>query len=113
MWLRVHGCCNDTMYADIEYPTPRVMFLRRGWKTFARANNFIVGHVLRFKLVEADMLSVKIYWYSGACLGCCAESSSNVKSSSSSDSNEEDNTDEDGDINSRVVKLEFDSSGSS
>ncbi|KAE8795288.1 L-ascorbate oxidase-like protein [Hordeum vulgare] len=88
------------------------MFLRHGWKTFARAHNFMAGHVLRFKLVEADMLSVKIYELSGARLGCCEESSSDAKSSSSSDNDEADNVHEDGD-ESPAVKSEYDGSGSS
>ncbi|KAE8795286.1 l-ascorbate oxidase-like protein [Hordeum vulgare] len=112
VWLRVHGCHNGVVYADVEYPTPRVMFLRHGWKTFARAHNIMVWHVLRFKLVEADMLSVKIYGLLGARLGCCEESSSDAKSSSSSDSDEEDSAHEDGD-ESPDVKSEYDGSGSS
>ncbi|KAE8816703.1 L-ascorbate oxidase-like protein [Hordeum vulgare] len=101
------------MYADIKYPVPRVMFLRHGWKTFARAHNFITRHVLRFKLVEADMLSVKIYGHSGARLGCCEESSSDTKSSSSSDSDKEDNADEDGDNEFPAVNSEYNGLGSS
>ncbi|KAE8779175.1 L-ascorbate oxidase-like protein [Hordeum vulgare] len=109
----MHRCCNGAMYADVEYPMPHVMFLRRGWKTFMRDHNFMAGHVLRFKLVEADMLAVKIYGHLGACLGYCEESSSDVESSSPSDSDEEDNTDEDGDSDPSTIKSEFDGSGSS
>ncbi|KAE8778811.1 l-ascorbate oxidase-like protein [Hordeum vulgare] len=97
MWLHVHGCCNGAVHADIEYPKPHVMFLRRGWKTFARVHNFMEGHVLRFKLVEADMVPVKIYGHSGAHLGYCEESSTDAESSSSSDIDEEDSAGEDGD----------------
>ncbi|KAE8810743.1 l-ascorbate oxidase-like protein [Hordeum vulgare] len=113
MWLRVQGCCNGTVYADVEYPTHCVMFLRRGWKIFVHAHNFMAGHVLRFKLVEADMLSVKIYGDLGSRLGCCEESSSDAESSSSSDSNEEGSANDDGDIKPPAVKSEYDGSGSS
>ncbi|KAE8810762.1 l-ascorbate oxidase-like protein [Hordeum vulgare] len=80
VWLHIHGCRNGAVYAGVEYPAPRVMFLRRGWKTFARAHNFMAGHVLCFKLVEADMFSVKIYGHLGGRLGCCEESSSGAES---------------------------------
>ncbi|KAE8818842.1 L-ascorbate oxidase-like protein [Hordeum vulgare] len=100
------------MYADAEYSTHHVMFLRHRWKTFARVHNFMAGHGLRFKLVEADMLSGKTYGNSGASLGCREESSSEDESSSSIDSDEEDSADEDGDIESTTVKLEYDGSGS-
>ncbi|KAE8767788.1 L-ascorbate oxidase-like protein [Hordeum vulgare] len=89
------------------------MLFRRGWKTFARAHNFMAGHVLCFKLVEAHMLFVKIYGHSGARVGCCKESSSDTESSSSSDSDKEDSVDEDGDNESRAVESEYDDSRSS
>ncbi|KAE8768649.1 l-ascorbate oxidase-like protein [Hordeum vulgare] len=109
VWLRVHGCRNGAVYADAEYPAPRVMLLRHGWKTFTRAHNFMAGHVLRFKLVETDMLTVKIYRHSGARIGCYEESSSNTESSSLSDSDEEHNADGDGDSESPTVNSEYDS----
>ncbi|KAE8807837.1 L-ascorbate oxidase-like protein [Hordeum vulgare] len=89
------------------------MLLRPGWKTFAHAHIFMVGHVLRFKLVEADMLFVKIYGHFGAHLDCCEQSSSDAESSSSSDSDKEDSADEDVDNESVAVKSEYDGSGSS
>ncbi|KAE8814607.1 l-ascorbate oxidase-like protein [Hordeum vulgare] len=112
VWLQVHGCRNGAVYANAEYPSPRVMILRRGWKTFARAHNFMAGHVLRFQLVDAYMLSVKIYVHSGVRLGCCEESLSDAESSSSSDNDEEDSVDGDGDSESSAVKSEHDGSGS-
>ncbi|KAE8814723.1 l-ascorbate oxidase-like protein [Hordeum vulgare] len=105
VWLRVHGCRNSVMYIDAEYPAARVMLLRRGRKTFARAHNFMAGHVLRFKLVEVDMVSVKIYGHSGARLGYCEESSSDAESSSLSDSDKENNVDGDGDNESPAINL--------
>ncbi|KAE8803771.1 L-ascorbate oxidase-like protein [Hordeum vulgare] len=85
----------------------RVMFLRHGWKTFARAHNFMAGHVLHFKLVEADKLSIKIYGHSGARLGCCEESSRHTESSSLSDSDEENRADEDGDNETSAIKSQY------
>ncbi|KAE8801302.1 L-ascorbate oxidase-like protein [Hordeum vulgare] len=101
------------MHADVEYPMPRVVFLRCGWKTFTHGHNFMEGHVLLFKLVEASRLSVKIYGHSGARLGCCEESSSDAESSSSSDSDEEDSVDEEGDREPPAIKLEYGGSRSS
>ncbi|KAE8813618.1 L-ascorbate oxidase-like protein [Hordeum vulgare] len=90
LWLRAHGCCNGAAQVDVEYPERGVMFLERGWKSFARAHNLMDGHVLRFKMMEADLLSVKIYGRSGARLSCCKQSSSRIESPSSRDSGEED-----------------------
>ncbi|KAE8799586.1 L-ascorbate oxidase-like protein [Hordeum vulgare] len=109
----MHGCCNGVVHADIEYPTPCVMFLRHEWKTFAHTHNFLAGHVLCFKLVEADMLSIKIYGHSRAHLGCCEEGLSDAESSSSSNNDEEDITYEDADNEPPPVKSEYDGSGSS
>ena len=74
--LRLHmrDYCNGSMRADIEFPAPHVMLLWRGWKTFARAHSLAAGHVLHFKLMDATLLSVKVFGHSGARLGCCAES---------------------------------------
>lgn len=46
--LRLHmrGCGNGGMRVDVDFPAPHVMYLRRGWKTFARAHGFSEGHVL-------------------------------------------------------------------
>ena len=79
------------MWVDVDFPAPHVMYLHRGWKTFARAHSFSEGHILHFKLMESGLLSVKIFGNSGGCLGCCVESSIDDKSSSSSESDEEDN----------------------
>ncbi|KAE8786694.1 ribonucleotide diphosphate reductase [Hordeum vulgare] len=97
VWLHVHGYRNGVVYADAEYPAPRVILLRHGWKTFTRAHNLMVGHVLHFKLVEANMVSVKIYGHSIARLGCCKESMSDAESSSWSDSDEGDSANGDND----------------
>ena len=83
------GCCNDDMWANTRFPIPHVMLLRQGWKTFARTRCLMKGHVLRFKLVEADLLSIKVFGHLGIRLGCCAESSTDGERSSSSDSDDE------------------------
>ena len=84
------GCCNNDMWANTRFPVPQVMLLCQGWKTFPRAHCLMKGHVLHFKLVESDLLSVKVFGRSGHRLGCCAESSTDDESSSSSESDEED-----------------------
>ena len=53
------------------------------------------GHVLHFKLVESNLLSVKVFGRSGIRIGCCAGSSTDEESSSSSDIEEEDTGGED------------------
>ncbi|KAE8806746.1 l-ascorbate oxidase-like protein [Hordeum vulgare] len=90
LWLRAHGCCNGVVQVDVEYPERRVLLLGRVWKIFARAHNLMDGHVLHFKMMEANLLSLKFYGRSGARLSCCEESSSGNVSPSSSDSDEED-----------------------
>nr|XP_020166720.1 B3 domain-containing protein Os03g0212300-like [Aegilops tauschii subsp. strangulata] len=89
--LRLHmrGYGKGGMQVDVNFPAPHVMYLRRGWKTFARAHGFSEGHVLEFKLMESGLLSVKIFGCSGGRLGCCVESSTDDESSSSSGSDEE------------------------
>lgn len=106
--LHIRGCCNGNMRVDIEFPAPHVMLLRRGWKTFAHAHSLVQGHILHFKLMEDDLLSIKVFRCLGACLGCCVESSTDDESSSSSDSDEEDTGGEDDDIEPPVVKREGD-----
>ncbi|KAE8794307.1 L-ascorbate oxidase-like protein [Hordeum vulgare] len=102
------------MQVHVEYPKRRSMLLGRGWKAFARAHNLEDGHVLRFKLPEDDMLSVKFYGRLGVCLGCCEESSSGAKCPSSSDRDKEDSGGGgalDG-SESRGVKSEYDTPSS-
>ncbi|KAE8771719.1 l-ascorbate oxidase-like protein [Hordeum vulgare] len=110
LWLRAHGCSHGAMRADVEYAKHHAMLLGRGWKAFARAHGLEDGHVLRFKMVEANMLSVKFYGRSGVCLGCCKESSSGAECSSSSDSDEEDSDGDGGGdgSGSRGIKSEYD-----
>ena len=82
---------------DVDFPTPHVMYLHRGYKTFAHAHSFSEGHVLQFKLMENGLISIKIFGRSGGRLGCCVNSSNNDESSSSSKSDEEDNDGNDND----------------
>ncbi|KAE8820507.1 L-ascorbate oxidase-like protein [Hordeum vulgare] len=80
LWLWVHGRANGAVPVTVEQPGPRLLFLGRGWKSFARAHNLWDGHVLCFKMMEDNPLSVKIYGSSGVRLGCCEESSSGTDS---------------------------------
>ena len=91
------GCCNGDTWVNVEFPAPHVMYLRRGWKTFARVHSFSEGHILHFKLMESGLLSVKIFGRSGGHLGCCVESSTDNESSCSSESDEEDGDGDDDD----------------
>ncbi|KAE8810765.1 l-ascorbate oxidase-like protein [Hordeum vulgare] len=91
LWMRAYGCSHGTMHVHVEYPKCPSMLLWWSWKAFARAHGLEDGHVLRFKLAEYNMISVKFYGCSGVRLGCCEESSSGTECPSSSDSDEEDN----------------------
>ena len=101
--LRLHmrGCGNGCTQVDVDFPAPRVMYLRRGWKTFARIHSLMAGLVLYFKLMEDGPLSVKVFGDFGTRLKCCVESSSDGDSddgsSSSSESDEKDSGADDGD----------------
>ena len=90
--LRLHmrGCGTGGTRVNIDFPAPHVMYLRRGWKTFARIHSLTVGLVLYFKLMEGGLLSVKVFGDLGTPLKCCVESSSDDEDSSSSSSDEED-----------------------
>ncbi|KAE8807398.1 L-ascorbate oxidase-like protein [Hordeum vulgare] len=102
------------MQACLEYPKRHSKLLGQGWKAFARAHSLEDGHILRFKLAEANTLSVKFYGRTSVCLGCCKEGSSGAECPSSSDSDEGDNGGSGalGRSGSRGVKLEYDSPGS-
>ncbi|KAE8790019.1 L-ascorbate oxidase-like protein [Hordeum vulgare] len=102
------------MLVHVEYPKRCSMLLGRGWKAFARAHIFEDGHILRCKLEEHNMLSVKFYGRSGVRLGYCEESSSDAECPSSSDSDGEDSgcSGALGRSGSRGVKSEYDSPSS-
>ncbi|KAE8788858.1 l-ascorbate oxidase-like protein [Hordeum vulgare] len=109
LWLLVYGCSHGAMEVLVEYPKRLSMLLGRGWKAFAHA-----GHILRFKLEEDNMLSLKFYGRSGVRLGCCDESSSGAECPSSSDSDKEDSGGGGalGRLGSRGIKSEYDSPSS-
>ena len=71
------------------------MYLRRGWKTFARAHSLSEGLVLQFKLMEDGLLSIKVFGLFGTRARCCMESSSDSEDSSSGGSDEEDSGSDD------------------
>lgn len=95
--LRLHmrGCGNSGTWADVEFPAPHVMYLRRGWKTFARIHSLTEGLTLHFKLMESGLLSVKVFGHFGTRVRCCVESSPDDEDSSSSESGEEDSGSDD------------------
>ena len=66
------------------------MYLRHGWKTFARIHSLTAGLVLYLKLMENGLLSVKFFGDFGTRLKCHVESPSDDEDSSSSGSDEED-----------------------
>ncbi|KAE8768140.1 L-ascorbate oxidase-like protein [Hordeum vulgare] len=94
--LQVHGCGNSAVPVIVEQPGPWLLFLGRGWKSFARAHNLWDGQVLHFKMMADNLLSVKIYGSLGARLGCCEESSSWNNNPSSCESNEDGSDGSDG-----------------
>ena len=72
------------------------MYLRQGWKTFARIHSLTDGLTLHFKLMEGGLLSVKVFGHFGTRARCCMESSSDDEDSSSNESDEEDSGSDDG-----------------
>ena len=91
----MRGCGNGSMRVDVDFPAPHIMYLRRGWKTFARVHSLTEGLVLNFKLMENDLLSVKVFGQLGTRRRCCVESSSVDEDSSSSRSDKEDSDSDD------------------
>ena len=108
--LRLHmrGCGNGGTRVDVDFPAPHVMYLRRGWKTFARVHSLTAGLVLYFKLMEGGLLSVKVFGDLGTRLKCCVESSSDDEDSSSSGSDEEDSDSDDEGVERQDADSDFD-----
>ncbi|KAE8775617.1 L-ascorbate oxidase-like protein [Hordeum vulgare] len=102
------------MQARVEYPKRHSMLLGRDWKAFARAHSLEDGHILRFKLAEENMLSVKFYGRTHVRLGCRKEGSICAECPSSSNSDEGDSGGSGalGRSGSRGVKSEYDSPSS-
>ena len=91
----MRGCGNGDTRVDVHFPVPHVMYLRRGWKTFAHIHSLTAGLVFYFKLMENGLLSVKVFGLLGTCLRCCVESSSDDETSSSSGNDKEDSDNDD------------------
>ena len=89
--LRLHmrGCGISGTRVRVAFPAPNVMYLDRGWKTFARIHSLTEGFTLHFKLMEGDLLSVKAFGCFGTRAKCCVDSSSDSEISPSSESDEE------------------------
>ncbi|KAE8774433.1 l-ascorbate oxidase-like protein [Hordeum vulgare] len=94
--LRVHGCGNAAVPVTMEQPGPRLLFLDRGWKSFARARNLWDERILHFKMMADNLLSVKVYRSSGVRLGCCEKISSGTGSPSSCASDKDGSNGSDG-----------------
>ena len=84
------------------------MYLRRGWKTFARIHSLTVGLVLYFKLMEGALLSVKVFGDLGPRLKCYVESSSDDEYSSSRGSDDEDGDSSDEGVERQDADSDFD-----
>ena len=67
-----------------------------------------VGLVLYFKLMEDDLLSVKVFGDLGTRLKCCVESSFDDEDSSSSGSDEEDSDSDDEGVKRQDADSDFD-----
>ena len=95
--LRLHmrGCGISGTRVRVAFPAPNVMYLDRGWKTFARIHSLMEGFTLHFKLMEGDLLSAKVFGCFGTRARCCMESSSDSEDSSSGGSDEEDSGSDD------------------
>src|SRR4051812_4755808 len=95
--LRLHmrGCGISDTRVRVDFPAPHVMYLRRGWKTFARIHSLTEGLTFHFKLMEGGLLSVKVFELFGPRARCCVESSSDSEGSSSGGSDEEDSGSDD------------------
>ena len=95
--LRLHmrGCGISGTRVSVVSPAPNVMYLDRGWKTFARIHSLTAGFTLHFKLMEGDLLSVKVFGDSGTRAKCCVDNSSDSEDSPSSDSDEEESDSDD------------------
>src|SRR4051794_26328989 len=87
--LRMRGYGISGTRVHVESRAPGVMYLGRGWKSFARIHNLTEGFTLHFKLMGEDLLSVKAFWGFGIRARCCVDSSSDSEGSSSSESDEE------------------------
>ena len=46
LWLHMRGCTISGTRARVDFPAPHVMYLRRGWKTFAHIHRLTEGLTL-------------------------------------------------------------------
>ena len=104
----MRGYGNGSMRVDVDFPAPHVMYLHRGWKTFARIHSLTLGLILYFKLMENGPLSVNVFGDLGTRLKCCVESSSDDEDSSSSGSDEEDSDSDDEGVGRQDADPDFD-----
>ena len=71
--LRLHmrGCGISGTRVCVDFPAPHVMYLHRGWKTFAHIHRLTEGLTLHFKLMEGGLLFVKVFGCFGTRARCC------------------------------------------
>ena len=108
--LRLHmrGCGISRTWVRVDFPAPHVMYLCRGWKTFAHIHRLTEGLTLHFKLMEGGLLSIKVFGCFGTRARCYVESSSDSKDSSSGGSDEEDSDNDDEGVGRQVAGPDFD-----
>ena len=85
----MRGCGISGTRVRVDFPAPHVMYLRQGWKTFARIHSLMEGFTLHFRLMEGDLLYVKVFGCFRTRAKCCVDSSSDSEGSSSSETDEE------------------------
>ena len=95
LWLHMRSCEISGTRVRVDFPAPHVMYLHRGWKTFAHIHRLTEGLTLHFKLMEGGLLSVKVFGLFGTRTRCCVESSSYSEDYSSGRSDEEDSGSDD------------------
>ena len=92
----MRGCGISGTRVRVDFPATHVMYLCRGWKTFAHIHRLMEGLTLHFKLMEGGLLSVKVFGLFGTRARCCMESSSDSEDSSGGSDDEASRRQDDG-----------------
>ena len=61
LWLQPNGSCNRSSWSEVEVTSSGLVYLTRGWQTFARACSLTGRHTLHFKYDGAATLFVRIF----------------------------------------------------
>ena len=86
LFLRVDGCPYGPIWVEVSFEEEGSMFLRKGWKTFARWYNLQKGDCLCCRLDGKDSLLVRAFDIYGDRLECWAVSASEADSDEGDDS---------------------------